>query len=157
MERVYQNTLGPVDSLLQMHDGAAAVTADGVGQVSAAAKILDLGDDDFDGVSYVKGQLQIHVSAFDFTTGDEEVLIWFELSSDSDFSVAANVVKRAGFILGNGRDSGADVTGLKRYTLPVDNEVGDTRYRYARVRFDVSGTTPSITCKIWLNKDPMVK
>lgn len=156
MERAYQNTLPPVDVETQLHDGAAAVTADGAGQVSAAAKILDLGDDDFDGVSYVKGQLQIHVSAFDFTTADETVLVKFQLSSSPTF--ASDVVDRAALILGDAQQ-GATVnnTGLKRYTLPVDNEVAATRYRYARVYFDVGGTSPSITCKVWLAKDPMVK
>ena len=158
MERKYQNTLLPVDTLTQLHDGAAAVTADGAGQVASAAAVLDLGDDDFDGVTYVRGVVQIHVSAFDFTTGDETVNVEVQLSSDADFGTAGNIARRAIFPLGNGSAVTAkDIAALERYEVHVDNQIGSTRYRYMRLYFDVAGTSPSITCKAWFSKDPAVK
>lgn len=154
-DRVYSKTYPPMDDELQLHDGAAAVTADGAGQVDSAAAVIDLGDDDFGATgegSYAKGDMVVIPSAMDFTTGDEKYDLKIQLSTKADF--ADTIVDRAVLPLGDARQ-GADVnvTGLKRYTLGFDNEMGGVRYRYARLYFDVSGTTPSITCKAWLTKD----
>ncbi len=124
------------DSLLELEDGAAAITADGVG-----SDILDLG------AAHVTGDIVIDVSAFDQTTGDEQVTIIAELSDSATHAsgiepACALLLGGATTPLGN-RDVASD-TG--RYVLPFNNQQNTRQYRYLQLYFDVSGTSPSITC-----------
>ena len=113
------------DSLLELEDGAAAITTDGAG-----SSILDLG------VAFVKGEIVVDISALDVTTGDELYNIVAELSDSATF---ASGIEHSAFIqvggatgtLGN-RDVASNVG---RYIVGFQNQVNANRYRYLRLWF----------------------
>lgn len=130
------------DSLLELEDGAAAITADGAGSA-----ILDLG------AGRVVGDIVIDVSAMDLTTGDEQYNIIAEVSDSATFAsgieqACAIQIGGATTPLGN-RDLASDVG---RYVLSFQNQLNDRVYRYLQLHVDVGGTTPSITFKAYLSK-----
>jgi len=133
------------DTLLELHDGAAAVTADGNGQVDGSAKIMDLGAEVFRSewagqAMMPAAELVIEVTELDETTGDETYVVVFELSNSSSFGS------------GNFEFVRVPITATGRYIVPVLNQQLGQQYRYCRVKFDVGGTTPSITCVARLTK-----
>jgi len=139
------------DALLELHDGASAVTATGLGQVDAAAQIVDLKQGASSGTAgdgmETHGEFVVDVSAIDQTTGDELYTMILEGSNASDF--ASGIVQLAVLQLGD-EDTmlgNCDIdmeTG--RYVVPFTNEKNDVFYRYVRVAFVIGGTSPSITC-----------
>lgn len=140
------------DTLLELHDGAAAVTSDGEGQVNSSAKIVDLYQGANIGSAGVGaeflGDLLTDVSAFDQTTGDELLTLILEGCNTADFS-SGDIVQLAMFQLGDedtmhGNCNLDILTG--RFIVPFTNEKNGVTYRYVRLAFDVAGTTPSITC-----------
>lgn len=145
------NRKGTFDALLEMHDGAAAITADGAGQVDSAAKVLDLG-----GAHTVNGQMIVDVSAFDTTTGDEVCSLKLQGSNTAAFG-GTDIVDLATLSLGDATQlpgAADETTGL--FEVPFVNRKSlagtMTTFRYLRVYFDVGGTSPSITCTAYLTK-----
>lgn len=131
------------DSILELEDGAAAITASGAG-----SSILDLG------AARVSGHIVVDVSAIDTVTGDEVYSIIAELSDSVTF---ASGIENVAFVqlggttgaLGN-RDVVSDVG---RYVIGFQNQVDANQYRYVRLWFEVVGTSPSITCQAYLSKE----
>ena len=131
------------DIELIFHDGGAAITADGAGQVASAAKIHDVGAARFEAV------MLIDVSALDIVSNDERYIICVQGSSSATF--ASNIENLAMIELGatEVRAGGAKDSGIGRYELPFMNEQNEVIYRYLRIYVDVAGTSPSATFKAW--------
>ena len=133
-----------------LHD-AAAITATGAGQVSAAAKEIDFGNlspgTNVLNVAYTRADLVIDVRAFDFGNGDETAVLVFQLGTVSGFG-SGTIVNRdavpfglAGGLAGSGADNDS-ATG--RVVVAVDNQHKGTIFRFARLFAIMGGTTPSI-------------
>ncbi len=139
-----------------LEDGAAAITAAGAGSDE-----LDFGGTSpgpgVAQVAYTKGHVVVDISAFDFTTGDEEAEILVQLGTVSGFGSGV-IVNRAVLAMGAAggmASSGADDdSALGRLVIGVDNEFKGTVYRYMRVFVTVAGTTPSITFTAFLAPEP---
>lgn len=147
MATVTRTTQPLIDTLLQMEDGAAAITADGAGSSD-----IDIGST----TARFRGDLVIDVSAIDIANSDEkyEILI---LGSDSA-TFASGVEILAQLTLGDeaalpGPSAVDQNTDVGRYVLPFRNEQNGRAYRYLRLYVDVTGTTPSITFKAWVIPD----
>lgn len=134
-----------VDTNLVLHDGTGTITADALATVggSAAAGIIDIGATD------VAFDVVVDVSAFDTTTGDEQVEVQILGSNSSSF--ASGVVLLGNLSLGDatalaGGTGGIDTdNGVGKHILTCRNRKGATAYRYVRMNFDVAGTTPILT------------
>lgn len=138
-----------LDSNLQLKD-AGLVAASAAAQVAGAARVLDLG------AGLVEGNIVVDVSAIEIASADESYDIVVQLSPDSDFGTAGNIVERLARHVGakasKRTDSDKDdATG--RYVIPVDNENAGTIYRYMRLYTVVAGTIASgINYTAWLCK-----
>lgn len=124
------------DADLELHDGAAAITADGAGVVDSAAATRDVGGANsarFEGVAIVD------ISDTDDASGDETYDIQIRGSAASNMGspqqLASVTVTRG-------------TTG--RLEIPFTNVKQGTAYRYIDSYFDVGGTSPSITAKIFV-------
>jgi len=138
----------PIDTALQLEDGAAAITATEVN----SGGILDLGAD-----STTVGAVVLQVTAIKVSANDETYKIELQGSSDSDFSTAANNVILASIHLGAHEvvgavagDTGTDTpTGV--YYVPFANDFAGTSYRYVRLKVTSAGTSESITYTAYLS------
>lgn len=129
------------DTLLQLEDGAAAITASGAGSA-----ILDIGD------ARMRGDVVIDVSAIDTVTGDETYTIHAQFSSSSSF--ASDIELGPSIQLSAAAVGGSDVVpDAGRYVLPVVNVLDTRQYQYMRLFVVVAGTTPSITFEAFLSKE----
>lgn len=132
------------DNDLELKD-AGLVAATAAATVDAAAKQLDFGDTDVNGVeniSYVPGHLVIDVDAMEFGSADEEYEVQYQLSDNVDFSAGTCVVKasvRFGLGVGLNVDNQADGA-IGRTVIGVDNEFQGTLFRHARLATFVAGT-----------------
>ena len=147
------------DTLLELEDGAAAVTADTAGQVGGSDQILDVGGDgkpdsaDREQEAELHGNMQVDVSAIDIVSNDEVYHVILQGSSESDF--ASDIVNLAILSLADAAVAigGSDEDGATgRFIVPFTNERNGTTYRFLRVFVDVTGTTPSITYTARLHK-----
>ena len=130
-----------VDDDFQLEDAAAAITASGAGST-----IIDLGA----GVELMLGDIFIAVSALDTVTGNEGYRINLEGSMSATF--ASGVVELCDLSIGGATDArvnGDVLATVGNYALPFRTEQDDVNYRYLRLFFVLSGTTPSITCTAW--------
>lgn len=138
-QRIYNQDLE-----LILADGAA-VTADGVTTVAAAAVSKKLGPGRFEGV------LIIDVSAIDISSADEvyHLCLQGSASGAEAFTTKENLVQIS---LGAtaARPGAAINSVIGRYELPFITEQHDTVYDWVRLFVDVAGTTPSITFKAWI-------
>ncbi|MBW8285087.1 MAG: hypothetical protein K0M55_15965 [Rhizobium sp.] len=137
-QRVYNQ-----DKELILADGAAAQTADGVSQVSAAAASKQLGPGRFEGV------LIIDVSAIDIVGNDELYHICLQGASTSAFS-AVEILAELSLGATETRPGGAIDSVIGRYEVPFTTEQHDTVYDWVRLHIDVAGATASITYKAWI-------
>jgi hypothetical protein len=137
-QRVYN-----LDIEMQLADGAAAVTADGVSQVAAAAVSLQLGPGRFEGV------LIIDVSAIDVASADEVYNLVLQGAATSAFTT--NEILAQMSLGATAARPGAAVTSVVgRYEIPFITEQHDTTYEWVRLYADVGGTSPSITFKAFI-------
>lgn len=122
-----------VDTSLRLH-GGGLIAADGVGSDG----ILDLG------AGEVTGLVVIDATAVEVATGDEHYTVMIELSSSATFASDVHPVQAIG--LGNNGiadsllDNASADRGVGRYTLPFNNVVNGTAYRYVRLYVHVVGT-----------------
>jgi hypothetical protein len=137
-QRVYNQDLA-----LILADGAAAVTADGVTQVAAAAVNLKLGPGRFEGV------LIIDVSAIDVSSSDEFYHIVLQGAADATFA-AKEILAQMTLGKGTVRPGVAVDSVVGRYEIPFITEQHDTTYDFVQLFTDLGGTTPSITFKAWI-------
>ena len=123
------------DADLYLHDGAAAITADGAGVVSSAAATRDVGGS---GLARFEAVAVVEISACDAASSDETYDIQIRGSAASDMSSSQQL---GSMTVTRG------TTG--RLEIPFTNVKQGTVYRYIDAYFDVAGTTPSITCNIY--------
>jgi len=124
------------DAGLELKD-AGLVAASAAAQVDSAAKVLDLGS------GLVEGDIVLDVSALEIASNDENYDIIAQLSPDSNFSTAGNIVERCALNLAAKEVKRSDCDkddAIGRYILPFNNEHKDTLYRYARLYTVVAGT-----------------
>ncbi len=134
------------DNEMLLHDGVAAITADGVGQVSAADQEIDLGEGRFDGMLVIDGSAM--------TTGgaaEEEYVL--QLQGSTVAGMATDKVPLAQLHMGDAtKILGDEDIGIGRYEVPFCNEVAGELQRYIRLYFDVTGTLPSWTGTCFIGK-----
>lgn len=123
------------DKELQLKD-AGLVAASAAAQVSAAAKIADLGSSDaaFSGVAVVD------VSAIEIASNDELYTIIVQGSNSSDFSGAKENLAELSLGATEVRPGGAADSVAGRYEIPFVNEQAGVTYRYLRIYTLVAGT-----------------
>lgn len=127
------------DADLQLHDGVAAITADGGGVVGGSAKILDLGEGRAD------GRAIIDLDAL--TTGGAAPETYDIIAQFSDSpTFASGIVNGPRLKFGAAASTGASAANAagERHELPFASEVNGEVYRYMRLYVDVAGTAPSI-------------
>lgn len=123
------------DAALELKD-AGLVAASAAATVDSVAKIVDLGAS-----SFVRGEVIVDATAIEVDSSNEKFEIEWQLSPDSDFGTAGNIVCAAVLKLGDSsvNGSGAD-SAAGRYVLLVSNEFAGTKYRYARLFTRIAGT-----------------
>ena len=132
------------DNSLLLSNTGANITA------TAEGGILDIGDGLFDGFMIVD------IDTLDMTTGDEGYVLSLEGSTVA--AMTSTSVGLATMYLGNtvipmDADDAAIVTGAgKRLALPVRNERLGVLYRYVRIHYALTGTTPIIKMVAFLAK-----
>lgn len=112
-------------------DGATIIDLGGGGQTNSPVSHFDM---------------IIDISAFDLTTGDENVQFILEGSSSATFAStiqALAAIHVTGATGAPGNVDVADSTG--RFVVPGTNERNGTTYRYVRLTWIAGGTTPSAT------------
>lgn len=142
------------DKFMLLADGAAATTADGIGQVASANKILDLGgaatrtDIGKGSLSRLDAVVVLDVSAITTAT-DGQVNVWVLGSNNSDGSkpvVLGGLQLGLGNLLPNGT-AGSEATEAGSTTVAgrreifFTNEQNSIKYRYVYLYVDHLGST----------------
>lgn len=131
-------------------DAAAAVTLRDIDDGAETADVAEAGvalnlltdaywdnDEQADGLVLIN----VHVSAADFASADEEYDIYFEVDTASNFPSAKEVARLK------------SVPAVGYYQVPVSRqliEAVEAGATHIRARLDVTGTTPSITYGAWM-------
>lgn len=136
-----------LDAQLQFSD-LQAITADAVG-----TNVIDLSSDRSIGVGEPMAVLFCVEVAADQTTGDEDYTFDVEFASDSAQTTGRQLIGRRVFESGTptapAQDADLLVAGYKFY-IPIPPTVLSESERYLGIRYDVTGTTPTITCSAYL-------
>lgn len=123
---------------------AQAITADAVG-----TNVIDLGSDRSIGVGEPMAVLFTVDVAADQTTGDEDYTFDVEFASNAAQSTGRQLIGRRVFESGTptapAQDADLLVAGFRFY-IPIPPTVLTESERYLGIRYDVTGTTPTITC-----------
>ena len=127
---------------------AQAVTADAVG-----TNVIDLSQDRSIGTGEPMAVLfQVDVAA-DQTTGDEDYTFDVEYASDADQTTARQLIGRRVFESGTptapAQDADLLVAGYM-FAIPIPPTLLSESERYLGIRYDVTGTTPTITVSAYL-------
>lgn len=127
---------------------AQAVTADAVG-----TNVIDLAVDRALGNGEPMGVLFVVEVAADQTTGDEDYTFDVEYASNAAQSTGRQLIGRRVFESGTptapAQDADLLVAGYK-FAIPIPpSGLGDSE-RYLGIRYDVTGTTPTITMSAYL-------
>ena len=165
----------PFDKLMQLADGAAPTTANGIGQVAAANQILNLGaplprtDLGIIGeLGRMKMAIVIDISAMVISTSDDIYAIDVMGSNSAN---GANSVHLGGLKVGYGtllpgsgttaaHSAGGAPAGTGsdsypgRYIIFVDMMQNDVDYQYLFLYVTVAGTAKSITFTAFASKWP---
>lgn len=143
-----------IDAQLLFSD-AQAVTADAVG-----TNVIDLGTDR----SIGNGEpmcvvFQVDVAA-DQTTGDEDYTFEVEYASNAAQTTGRQLIGRRAFESGTptapAQDADLLVAGYI-FTIPLPQTLLSESERFLGIRYDVTGTTPTITVTAWLSPMSMVQ
>jgi hypothetical protein len=142
-----------LDNFLKFSD-AQAVTADAVG-----TNVLDLSVDRSIGSGEPMAVLFVVDVAADQTTGDEDYTFDVEYASNAAQSTGRQIIGRRIFESGTptapAQDADLLVAGYAFY-IPIPPTVLSESERYLGIRYDVTGTTPTITCTAFLVPMAMV-
>lgn len=138
---------GRVDALLLFSD-AQAVTADAVG-----TNVLDLSVDRGIGNGEQLYMVFVVDVAADQTTGDEDYTFDVEYATNAAQTTGRQLIGRRVFESGTptapAQDADLLVAGFQFYIpIPPTNDSEDARF--LGIRYDVTGTTPTITCTAYL-------
>lgn len=162
-----------LDAKTILSDGAAAYTANGIGQVASANAILDLGGAPprtdlgvTGGSAAMRAAVIIDVSALVITTNDD---IYAIDVMGSNVAAGTNPVHLGGLKLGYGTllpngshstvgakdGSGSDTTPIPgRFIIFFTSEQNDIKYEFVYLYVTVAGTGKSITFKAFLSMWP---
>lgn len=127
---------------------AQAVTADAVG-----TNVIDLSLDRSLGTGEPMAVLFVVDVAADQTTGDEDYTFDVEYASDAAQTTARQLVGRRVFESGTpgapAQDADLLVAGFQ-FNIPIPKTDLSEGERYLGIRYDVTGTTPTITMSAYL-------
>jgi hypothetical protein len=148
------NRAGTLDFSHYLHDGAAAVTADGGGTIATVAKVVDLGSTDT-----MKGAMIVDVSAIVVDTATDKYVVKLQGTNTAAFG-GTDIVDLAALELGHATAlPGATAKTTGTYEVPFINQSqvdgAETRFRYLRVYVDLTSSgspAASITYKAYLTK-----
>lgn len=136
-----------LDSLHTFSD-AQAVTADAVG-----TNVIDLSADRSIGNGEPLAVLFVVDVAADQTTGDEDYTFDVEYSSNAAQTTGRQLIGRRVFESGTPTAPALDadllVAGFQ-FVIPIPPTTLSESERYLGIRYDVTGTTPTITCSAYL-------
>lgn len=142
-----------LDAQLLFSD-AQAVTADAVG-----TNVIDLSQDRSIGTGEPMGVVFCVDVAADQTTGDEDYTFDVEYASDAAQTTARKLIGRRIFESGTptapAMDADLLVAGFK-FVIPIPPTVLSESERYLGIRYDVTGTTPTITVTAFLQPLSMI-
>ena len=142
-----------LDGQLQFSD-SQAVTADAVG-----TNVIDLSVDRSIGNGEPMGVVFIVEVAADQTTGDEDYTFDVEYASDAAQTAGRQLVGRRVFESGTpgapAQDAVLLVAGF-RIVIPIPPTALSESEQYLGIRYDVTGTTPAITCSAYLMPMSMI-
>lgn len=144
--------------LLDAHNlfsDAQAITADAVG-----TNVIDLSADRSIGNGEPLAVVFVVDVAADQTTGDEDYTFDVEYASDAAQTTARKLIGRRVFESGTptapAQDADLLVAGFK-FAIPIPPTILSESERYLGIRYDVTGTTPTITCTAFLQPLSMVE
>lgn len=127
---------------------AQAVTADAVG-----TNVIDLSQDRSIGNGEPMGVVFVVEVAADQTTGDEDYTFDVEYASDAAQTTGRQLIGRRIFESGTptapAQDADLLVAGFQ-FVIPIPPTTLSQSERYLGIRYDVAGTTPTITCSAYL-------
>ena len=127
----------------QLFSDAQAVTADAVG-----TNVIDLSQDRSIGTGEPMGVLFSVDVAADQTTGDEDYTFDVEYASDAAQTTGRQLIGRRVFESGTptapAQDADLLVAGYQ-FVIPIPPTDLSESERYLGIRYDVAGTTPTIT------------
>ena len=142
-----------IDSKLLFSD-AQAVTADAVG-----TNVLDLTVDRSIGNGEPMAMVFVVDVAADQTTGDEDYTFEVEYASNAAQTTGRQLMGRRVFESGTpgapAQDADLLVAGFK-FAIPIPPTELSESERYLGIRYDVTGTTPTITCTAFLQPMSMI-
>ena len=143
-----------LDALLQFSD-SQAVTADAVG-----TNVIDLSVNRSIGNGEPMAVVFVVEVAADQTTGDEDYTFDVEYATDAAQTTGRQLIGRRVFESGTpgapAQDADLLVAGFK-VVIPVPPTQLSESARYFGIRYDVTGTTPTITCSAFLTPLNMVE
>lgn len=133
---------------------AQAITADAVG-----TNVIDLGVDRSMGNGEPMCVVFVVDVAADQTTGDEDYTFEVEYATDAAQTTGRQLMGRRVFESGTpgapAQDADLLVAGFK-FNIPIPITNLSESARYLGIRYDVAGTTPTITCTAYLAPMSMV-
>ena len=136
-----------IDAQLLFSD-AQAVTTDAVG-----TNVIDLTSDRSIGVGEPMCVIFCVDVAADQTTGDEDYTFDVEYASDAAQTTGRQLIGRRVFESGTptapAQDADLLVAGF-RFVIPIPPTALSESERYLGIRYDTTGTTPTITVTAWL-------
>jgi len=142
-----------LDSLLEFSD-SQAVTADAVG-TNVVSLLADRSIGTGEPLAVV---FHVEVAA-DQTTGDEDYTFDVEYASDAAQTTARQLIGRRVFESGTptapAQDADLLVAGFK-FFIPIPPTTLSESELFLGIRYDVTGTTPTITCSAYLTPLSMV-
>lgn len=143
-----------LDAQNQFSD-SQAITADAVGE-----NVIDLSLARSIGQGEPMAVVIVVEVAADQTTGDEDYTFDVEYASDAAQTTGRELVGRRVFESGTptapAQDADLLVAGFS-FVIPVPPVTADEDERYLGIRYDVAGTTPTITCSAYLQPMSMVE
>jgi hypothetical protein len=143
-----------LDAYLQFSD-SQAITADAVG-----TNVIDLSTARSIGNGEPMAVVFVVEVAADQTTGDEDYTFEVEYASNAAQSTGRQLIGRRVFESGTptapAQDADLLVAGFK-FAIPIPPTVVGEDERYLGVRYDVTGTTPTITVSAYLMPLSMVE
>lgn len=143
-----------LDSQLEFSN-AQAVTADAVG-----TNVIDLSLARSIGQGEPMGALFVVEVAADQTTGDEDYTFDVEYATNAAQSTGRQLIGRRVFESGTptapAQNADLLIAGFS-FVIPVPAVGPDEDARYLGIRYDVSGTTPTITCSAYLQPLSMIE
>lgn len=131
-----------------------AITADAVG-----TNVIDLSVDRAIGNGEPLAVVFVVDVAADQTTGDEDYTFDVEFASDAAQTTARQLIGRRVFESGTptapAQDADLLVAGFK-FAIPIPPTALSESEQFLGIRYDVTGTTPTITCTAFLQPMSMI-